>query len=251
MPSNTDNSGSARAARLRRINAAQGPAPNSKIGSIALDRTLAPCCDVAVPPPEPQTQVVLVCCGIESQVLDPTIYYGFLNNTPDTFTFEITYEGGNTEYIEIPPFDFENMQDTGRGPYVGLTSWNSVLENSCSSPLVIGVFPLSFLGCPSQVLDPTKEYQFQVLGGFGDGDITLTLEDSSTVPLPVDGSLITIPSPTTGYITWTSTGDCAYFAPGLRPAFMPRKRLLTPPKLTWTVPSKPAPTDGAPPAPPL
>ena len=47
MPSNTDNSGSARAARLRRIAASQGPVPaNSKIGSQALDTVLgkAECC---------------------------------------------------------------------------------------------------------------------------------------------------------------------------------------------------------------
>lgn len=47
MPTNTDNSGTARAARLRRISASQGPTPaNPIIGSQALDAQLgkAECC---------------------------------------------------------------------------------------------------------------------------------------------------------------------------------------------------------------
>ncbi len=51
MPTNTDNSGSARAARLRRISASQGPTPaNSIIGSQALDAQLGKveCCPCRV-----------------------------------------------------------------------------------------------------------------------------------------------------------------------------------------------------------
>lgn len=53
MPNNTDNSGSARATRLRRIAAGKGPTPpvRPNIGSMALDSQLgkAECCDLCNP----------------------------------------------------------------------------------------------------------------------------------------------------------------------------------------------------------
>lgn len=158
MPNNTDNSGSARAARFKRISAAQGPTPaiRPNIGSMALDAVIGKglCCpsDSAPPPPPVYPTLVFISCGISTQTLSPNTQYVFINNTTNFVRYTYSTPSGSNSGILNP--------DSTDGPVENLVSWSST---SCPiGTITVGVFPYvpPPVGCVEQVLSPSLNYQF-------------------------------------------------------------------------------------------
>ena len=201
MPSNTDNSGSARAARLRRISAARGPVPviRPNIGSMALDAILGrepACCPSFSEPPAPT--LVLINCGISPQTLDPSIEYFFGNNTSETVTLLLTDNSENTQSYTVTPLG-------GEGPFSNLVSWQSDFT-ACAPNQTLIPFSSNAYGCLYQVLDSSVSYTFQVF--IEPPPFSIIIRDASnvdtTVPIPDENPV----GPFTNLISWRPVG-CA------------------------------------------
>lgn len=201
MPSNTDNSGSARAARLRQISAARGPIPviRPNIGSMALDAILGRdprCCPSTVVPVEPT--LILVSCGIGPQTLNPLFTYIFGNNTPDSFILRVTDSSGGIVEGILYPLE-------GTGPITNLVSWETDISG-CADPQLIGVFDLngSIPICFTQVLDPSANYFFEVL--FESPPVSIILHDASSMDTPLTLTDMSAVGPYTNLISWRPAG---------------------------------------------
>jgi hypothetical protein len=198
MPSNTDNSGSARAARLRRISAARGPVPviRPNIGSMALDAILgrAACC----PSEPPAPTLVLINCGVPPQTLDPSIEYFFGNNTSETVELLLTDNSGNTQSYTIEPLG-------GVGPFSNLVSWQSDFS-ICDLSQTLIPFSISADGCLYQVLDSSVLYRFEAV--IDPPPFTIIIRNASnvdtTVPIPDENPV----GPFTNLTSWRPAG-CA------------------------------------------
>ena len=195
MPNNTDNSGSARAAHLRRLNAARGPVPviRPNIGSMALDAILGrepACC-----PPAPT--LVLINCGISPQTLDPSIEYSFRNNTSETVTLLLTDNSENTQSYTVTLLGEE-------GPFSNLVSWQSDFTACAPNQTLI---PLSNAnGCLYQVLDSSVSYTFEAV--LEPPPFTIIIRNASnvdtTVVIPDENPV----GPYTNLTSWRPAG-CA------------------------------------------
>jgi len=200
MPSNTDNSGSARAARLRRINAAKGPVPvvRPNIGSMALDAILGrepACCPSSSEPPA--SSLVLVNCGISPQTLNPSVEYFFGNNTSETVDLTLTDNSGNPSVIyNIEPLD-------GVGPFSSLVSWQTDLT-TCNLSQTLVTFSIGPYGCLYQLLNSSLSYTFDTF--VEPPPITIILRDASnvdtTVLIPDENPV----GPFTNLISWRPVG---------------------------------------------
>jgi hypothetical protein len=197
MPSNTDNSGSARAARLRRISAARGPVPviRPNIGSMALDAILGrnpACCPSEAP------TLVLINCGVPPQSLNPSIEYFFGNNSNNTVTLLLTDNIGNTQSYTIDPRN-------GVGPFSNIVSWQSDFT-ACAPNQTLFPFSSSPNGCLYQVLDSSVSYTFEAF--LEPPPFTIILRNASnvdtTVPIPDENPV----GPFTNLTSWRPAG-CA------------------------------------------
>lgn len=194
MPNNTDNSGSARAARLRRLSAARGPVPviRPNIGSMALDAILGrnpACC-----PPAPT--LVLINCGVPPQTLDPSIEYLFVNNTSETFTLLLRDNSENTQSYTVTPLG-------GEGPFSNLVSWQSDFS-ICDLSQTLIPFISGADGCLYQVLDSSVSYTFQAF--LEPPPITIIIRNASnvdtTVVIPDENPV----GPFTNLTSWRPAG---------------------------------------------
>jgi len=202
MPSNTDNSGSARAARLRRISAARGPVPviRPNIGSMALDAILGrnPACCPSEPP---APTLVLISCDINPQTLDPSIEYIFRNNTGATVYVALTDNSGN------PPLNYSVEPFGEVGPVSSLVRWQTDLPFiACSPSQDLIVYSSATDGCFNQILNPSFGYTFHAADE--PPPFTIIIRDASnvdtTVPIPDENPV----GPFTNLTSWRPAG-CA------------------------------------------
>jgi hypothetical protein len=201
MPSNTDNSGSARAARLRRLNAARGPVPviRPNIGSMALDAILGrepECCASSEP------THVLVNCGISPQSLDPSIKYLFTNNTSEIFDLVLTDNNQN------PPQMYTLQQFDTIGPLSNLVSWQTDVVTppitQCSSNQTLAPFSSGPFGCLVQPLRPSFSYTFHA--DLEPPPITIILRNASNVDTTVSIPNTNPVGPYTNFTSWRPAG---------------------------------------------
>ena len=204
MPSNTDNSGSARAARLRRISAARGPVPviRPNIGSMALDAILGrepACCPSPSEPPAPT--LVLITCGISLQTLDPSIEYIFRNNTGANVDVALTDNSGN------PPLNYSVEPFAEVGPVSSLVSWQTNLSFSlCARDQDLIVYSSATDGCFNQILKPFYNCTFYAADE--PPPITIIIRDASNVDTTVLIPDTDPVGPFTNLISWRPVG-CA------------------------------------------
>ena len=215
MPSNTDNSGSARAARLRQISAARGPVPviRPNIGSMALDARLGgglkpSCC----PSSEPVYPTYYLQCSDsdraipfppdESPLPVGPFYLDALGFPGDGLIQLTCYPSGtiilatSLNYLVTP-----GLPD-------GTT--NVTYEYSCSSEPI-------FLSCgiPSQTLIPSTAYYFLNNTGsdpmISGANLTLHLTPSSGPIIDISVNSLDILGPYTNLVSYNtgSTSDCS------------------------------------------
>lgn len=204
MPSNTDNSGSARAARLRRISAARGPVPviRPNIGSMALDAILGRelgCCDSSSPPTPLVPDLILINCGISPQTLNPSIEYLFGNNTSETVDLALTDNSG------YPPIIYNIGPFGGVGPFSNLVSWQTdgvLIPCDISQSLIL--FSSNAYGCVYQRLISSVSYTFVPF--IEPPPITIIIRDATntdtTVVIPDTDPV----GPFTNLISWRPDG---------------------------------------------
>lgn len=207
MPNNTDNSGSARAARLKKISTAQGPVPaiRPNIGSMALDAVIGKglCCPAPSETPITSIEFIFISCGIPTQTVSPNIGYIFYNNTenPCTITLTDIYGSHTTYTIGATP-----GSDALFPPIGNLVSW-STASTSCVGTVTIGVFvdgPNG--GCIVQTLSPSVSYQFAPFFDSGQNPpYTITVRDSSGIDTTVSIEDFTPVGPYTNLVSWQTS----------------------------------------------
>jgi len=199
MPSNTDNSGSARAARLRRLNAARGPVPviRPNIGSMGLDAILGrepACCASESPLPTN----VLISCGLSFQGLNPSIEYMFGNNTNITFTLQLTDNSGN------PPQDHTVGPFDSVGPFSNLLGWETDVM-FCTPNQTIMPYSSGPYGCLVQLLNPSFSYTFEA-ADIDPPPFSIIIRDASNVDTTVSIPNTNPVGPYTNITSWRPTG---------------------------------------------
>jgi hypothetical protein len=230
MPSNTDNSGSARAARLRQISASKGPVPVQRpnIGSMALDARLGggqnpTCCPTVdgpgpIPPPASSYPTYYLPC-VDDSLANTFPPEGSLPEPGTPFYIDALDEPG-TGLIQLTcqPSGDIILANTGL-PYLVASGLPLDTTDVTYAYLCNSVFLLVNCGIGPQALSPFIGYEFVNNISTTDftvdstGSVVLLLTDSNnnTTTVELDAFAVTV-EPYTNLVSWQSDqlgAECA------------------------------------------